>query len=391
MEKQKVHKFTTAFIFIMMLLAAVAENTRGVFVPTFKSDFGFSDTQIGNMFLLCSLGYTIATFFGGALCEKLGQKKVFTIGILTMIISLAMLSRSYNPIFFLVSMTLSSCGLALSAIAINTVIPIIFIAMQSIIMNLVHFSYGLGSAVGQKVSGTLIYNGVNWRTIYLGVAIIYIVMLLLFNFVKIPDKKISHEEKKTMSLSEALSNKVVIFYIAALGFYMFAECGTGNWFVNYMEKSFDFNKSQSTTYLSIFFTIFAIGRLFGGFVVEKRGYLNVVLKSLIVGLIIYTIGFALGENGVLIIGASGLFFAVSFPTIVLSVSKVFKNGSSYITGIVVTFASFINMIMNSLMGFLNDGVGARFGLILVPISLILSILSLFIVYNNTKKDLVESR
>ncbi|SFB46268.1 MFS transporter [Clostridium frigidicarnis] len=387
MENKKPHLFTIIFIFTMMILAAIAENTRGVLVPSFKADFGINDADIGFIFGMCTIGYSIASFLGGMLCEKVGQKKVFVLGILTMIVSMLLISFSTNYYQFVATITLSSCGLAFSAISINTLIPILFISMQSVIMNLVHFCYGLGSSTGQMAFGKLLYYNVSWRHIYIGVAGLYGIMLLLFKFIKIPDVQKDNQEEK-LTLKDALSNKLVWFYIFALGFYVFAEGGTGNWFVNYMESSFDFNKSQSSTYLSIFFALFAIGRLGGGFVVEKMGYLNTVLKSLIIAFIIYTIGFGMGSNGVLIIGVSGIFFAITFPTVVLSISKVFTKGSTYLTGIIITFAMFISMIMNNIMGIVNQLVGTRMALSLIPISLVLSIISVSVIYRKTKDKLI---
>ncbi len=386
MSNKKSNLVATVFIFILMILAAIAENTRGIFIPIFKENFSINDTQIGFMLTLGSIGYMISTYLGGALCEKVGQKKVFIVGILFIIFSLLALYISPNYLVFLLAMIFLSCGLALTGIATNTVIPILFISMQTLIMNLVHFCYGLGSALGQRVSGVLIYRGVNWRTIYLWVAAAYVVILICFIFLKIPEPQ-KHHEKERITMMQALSDKLVIFYIMALGFYMFAEVGTGNWFVNYMEKTYSFDKSASSLYLSIFYGIFTIGRLLGGFVVEKFGYINVVIKSLITALIIYTLGVIMGAKGVIVIGIAGLFFAISFPTIVSTISKVFKKNSAYLTGVVVTFASVINMTMNMIIGVANDKLGTRVAFFLIPISLILSIFFLTLVHKNTKKQL----
>lgn len=387
MEEKRNNVAFTVFMFLLMILAAVAENTRGVFIPSFKENFSINDTQIGYMLTMTSIGYMIATYFGGALCEKIGQKKVFIIGILFMIGSLILLYFSYSYIIFIIAMGLTSCGLAFTSIAINTIIPIIFVTMQTLIMNLVHFSYGLGSTLGQRVSGVLIYNGISWRTIYLAVAAAYGVMLIVISLMKIPE---SHKAKgeKAISMSKVLSNKLVIFYILALGFYMFAEIGTGNWLVNYVEGSYGFDKSKSSLYVSIFFGIFTIGRLLGGFVVEKFGYINVVIKSLIIGLIVYGLGLILGESGVAVVCIAGLFFSIAFPTIVSTISKVFDKNSAYITGVVVTFGSVINMLMNMGMGLANDILGTRIAIFLIPVSLIISITFLVLVYGQTKEKLV---
>lgn len=47
-----------------------------------------------------------------------------------------------------------------------------------------------------------------------------------------------------------------------------------------------------------------------------------------------------------IISVSGLFFSITFPTTVLTISKVFDKNVAYITGIVITSASLVGMILN---------------------------------------------
>lgn len=370
-------------MFMMMILAAVSENTRGVFIPSFKENFSVNDTKIGFMLTIGSIGYIAFTYLGGALSEKIGQKKVINIGILVMILSLVVLSFSKDYKVFIIGMVLINCGLGFISIAINTIIPIMFISMQTLIMNLVHFSYGLGSSLGQWGSGKLIFKGVSWRSIYLAVAIAYALMLIVAWFIKIPET--DKEKKETsISLTKALSDKIVIFYILALGFYIFAEIGTGNWFVNYMETNFNFDENKSSIYISMFFAIFTVGRLLGGFVVERFGYINVVIKSLVIGFSIYILGILLGEKGAFVISIAGLFFSIAFPTIVGTLSKVFKSNSSYITGVIITFATSINMLLNLLMGIANDNLGTSIAFYLIPLSLLVSIIFLFLVNKETK-------
>ncbi|WP_051652417.1 MFS transporter [Clostridium algidicarnis] len=390
MDKRNRNNNITAliFMFMIMILAAVSENTRGVFIPGFKENFSVNDTKIGFMLTMGSIGYIAFTYLGGALSEKIGQRKVINIGILVMILSLVILSFSKDYKVFIIGMVLINSGLALTSIAINTIVPIMFVSMQTLIMNLVHFSYGLGSSLGQWGSGKLMFKGVSWRSIYLAVAMAYGLMLIAARFIKIPD--IHNEEKEaSISLTKALSNKVVIFYILALGFYIFAEVGTGNWFVNYMETSFDFDENKSSIYISMFFAVFTVGRLLGGFVVEKFGYIDVVLKSLIIGLIIYIVGILLGEKGVGVISIAGLFLSIAFPTIVGTLSKVFKGNSSYITGVIITFATSINMVLNLLIGIANDNLGTRIAFYLIPLSLLISIIFLVLVHKETKDVLQD--
>lgn len=55
------------------------------------------------------------------------------------------------------------------------------------------------------------------------------------------------------------------------------------------------------------------------------------------------------------------------------------------TGIVVTLSSFVNMIISFLMGYLNDLIGIYTSYYLIPISLFISLMFMFLIHKNIKK------
>ncbi|MCM0647077.1 MFS transporter [Clostridium swellfunianum] len=366
-----------------MILNAAAENVRGIFIPMFKSDFSVNDTEIGLMLTVSSMGYLIFTYIGGILCEKIGQKKVFISGFIAIIISLSGLWATKSYIILLSCMFIMNIGLALISIAINTIIPVLFISFQAVLMNLTHFCYGLGSTVVQRLSGVLLFNGVAWRTIYLGEAILFLLVLLFFLPIKIPNthKSKANNGEQTKN-SHLLKNKLVYFYMLGLGFYVFAEMGTASWFVNFIEKTYAYDKSRSSFYLALFFGLLTVGRLIGGFIAEKVGYLKLVLISLSAAALLFAIGISIGESGLVIISISGLFFAVTFPTVVVTISKVFKDHGAYATGIIVTASSTFNMVLNMVMGYLNDTIGVYNSFYLIPLGLAVSFFFIFAIYKN---------
>ncbi|MFT5875842.1 MAG: fucose permease [Clostridium sp.] len=88
----------------------------------------------------------------------------------------------------------------------------------------------------------------------------------------------------------------------------------------------------------------------------------------------------------IIISISGFFFAVTFPTIVLTISKVFKQNTSYITGVIITLTSSVNMLLNLGLGKLNDKIGTYFAFYMILMSKIISIIFIYLIYINTKND-----
>lgn len=389
MKKQK-NWTAIIFIFVIMAMIAVVDNTKGIFVPAFKREFGVDDNSISNMFIISSAAYMLFSYIGGILSEKLGQKKVYILGILLNIISLLLLSEAKTFTMLLIGIGISSGGIALIAIASNTIIPIIVITAQAVIMNMMHFCFAIGSSIGQVIFGNLSAMGISWRDIYFYVAIIYIVLLVIFLVLKIPVAHIKSEKHKEKNNYKVIfKNPIIIVYMFAIGFYCFAENGIASWFVNYITSGFNISEGTAANYTAIFFAIFAIGRLFGGFVVRKVGYFNTIVTSLVIAAILLFIGIFLGQNGLMVISISGLFFAITFPTTILTISKVFKGNGVYITGIIVTANSFIIMILNKIMGILSDYIGAKESFYMIPITIVLSAILMFILYSKTKDILIK--
>ncbi|MDU5014128.1 MAG: MFS transporter, partial [Clostridium botulinum] len=44
-----------------MILVAVCDSTRGIFIPIFKNEFNVNNTKIGLMITISTLGYTVFT------------------------------------------------------------------------------------------------------------------------------------------------------------------------------------------------------------------------------------------------------------------------------------------------------------------------------------------
>jgi len=49
----------TIFIFIIMAVIAIVDNTKGIFVPVFKETFNTNNTSMGMLLSVCSLGYYV--------------------------------------------------------------------------------------------------------------------------------------------------------------------------------------------------------------------------------------------------------------------------------------------------------------------------------------------
>lgn len=382
-KKQRI--ISTALIYLVMAVTAIAEGLINIFSVPVKRDFAINDTKLSLMFTCGTIAYLICNYLGGALCEKIGQKKLFLIGILGAGLTNLIQAWSPNFIIFIIGFALIQAFTGLISISANTIIPVIWITGQAIAMNLTHFAYGVGLSASQKVSGMLMTDGFNWRSIYVGSAIITFIVLIIFLFIKLPEAKEEEKEEK-LSLSIVLKDKLIWFFFIGLGFYIIAEQGTGRWLPTYIKSTYqNITESQIASYLSIFFLLLTIGRLVGGFIVEKIGAMRSVKLFSLIGGCLFIIGLVLREKGLYLISVSGFFFSIMFPTVILIVSNTFKKNTSYITGIVIAFASIVNTSTNLLVGVMSDNFGIRYAIFIIPIAILLTFMFLCLISKVTKE------
>ncbi|WP_051515124.1 MFS transporter [Fervidicella metallireducens] len=374
----KRHVVPTIYLFIYMIALGFSENMRGLFIPIIKNEFNINDSYIGYLLLISSIGYILFQYIGGAIIQKLDHKRVYLIALVTTISAFVMIYFSKTFGMLLGAMFVLNAGFSLYSIATNSLIPVMFIGFQAVLMNLTHCCYGFGTSLGQRLTGLMLDKGIMWRELYLLDGIIFTILLLVFFFIKFPSVHVESRKERT-SLKSVLNNKLAVLFMFALGFYVFSELGVANWFANLLKTGYGFSQDKTSIYLAIFYFVFTIGRLVGGFIVEKVGHIKALIVSLMCAMIIFLAGLIGGKGTVILISISGFFFSIGFPTIVLIVNNTFKENTSYILGIVISAASTINMIINLIVGYLNDIFGVYKTFYLIPISLFMTILLLSII------------
>ncbi|WP_278281309.1 MFS transporter [Tepidibacter mesophilus] len=354
-----------------MLIIGFCESMKGVFVSQFKQIFEISDSSIGFMFSISVFGYIISTYAGGILCSRFGQKKILIFS--TMIIGVSYLIMSIAPTFtiLLISVFITNIGTGLQAISVNSISPILFVTYGTILINLTHFFYGFGVSISQKFSGYMILKNYTFRDIFFINSGLMLVSILFIIFIKFP-----RVEPITIQLNiyKTLKNKLVLLFIFAQGLYVFSEIGFLNWFVNFAQTSYDFTIDKATHYSAIFFLVFTLGRLTGGFVVHRLGIKRSMITYLSMSLILFWSGYLFKSNFIILISLSGFFFSIIFPTTITMIGETFKENTSYIMGLILSFVSIINMLMNSLMGILSSSLSPYIAFSLIPIALSLSLL-----------------
>lgn len=361
---------------------ALFESSRGNFIPFFIDEFKTNNATISFILSLNTIGCVIGSFAGGHLCEKFGHKFVFISG--SVISTAAIFMSPFISNIYLLGIFYFIFGIGRSSlsVSVDSLVPVLSIGFEVILMNITHFMYGLGSFAGQSMYGELLYRGMSWRSIYLYVGIFFILSVIFTFFMKIPNMRIV-QEHQAVHRKELYRNPLIFLFVLAVTFQLMTEAVVNTWFINYVRSSYGFNPADAAIYASIFFLMFAIGRLAGGFIVNKLGDARGLKIFLLSGATCIFIGLIFKRNGLILISISGFFVSIGFPTLMVLVNKAFKQNTSFAIGLITTFGNIFFVLLFNLSGILNDLIGTYMAFFMAPAALVSSFLTITLI---TKKS-----
>lgn len=376
--------------FSIMFIIGFTGNMRGILLPAIKSSLAINYSSIGTMIIVSGLGYMSSTFINGFLCDKFGHKKVLAFGFALVFLGLVGLGFTRSFTILLLTMAILYLGLGSFDIALNSLTPRIFTVNTAIMVSFMHVFYGLGSAFSPKIGGWLLLKNIPWYTVYLySIALVAFVFVLFIFSPSLPSP--DNTQYAAIPVKKLLTDKKVWLFIGVLGFCESTELGISGWLVNFLQAVRGMDEGSSSQYMFYFFITFTIGRVFGGYIAEKLGYVRTILLFVSTSILLFAGGLLLGNNFVILFSAIGFFVSIMFPTMITIISKEFPQNGSSAMGLIITAAGLTGMISNWLIGILNDAFGVNLGFasILIfafVIILLLSLLSKTLTYGKPNAD-----
>lgn len=374
-----------------LFLVGTIDHSRGLLIPQFRETFDMSASQIGMLFSFTSILYVAGVYGVGRLISKISYKPNLIMGIVIPIIGFFLLYQFHVKFAFILGMCLITFATAQLSILVNISVPKLQISKHTVIINMMHFMYGISATITQKIVGYLLDHGMRYYDIYFYLLFFFLLFLPLAFLVKFEETGLNQLQKNTIYDVDDILNQMeapkeatipevitkyspkkekilTVVFIMVMGLYIAGEAQTATWFYTYIVDRFAKSPTDATNFTSAFFLTLTFGRLFGGFIVEKIGHMKSVLASFLFAFFLYFAGIALGESGLFLIGISGVFFSIIYPTLILSYGRYFKDAARA-TSIIIAGASAVNMVANSVMGVLNDVIGVSYAMYFIPLCL----------------------
>jgi FHS family L-fucose permease-like MFS transporter len=304
----------------------------------------------------------------GLLMQKIGYRKGIIIGLLLYATGALLFYPSAQNAsfpFFLVALFIIASGLTFLETAANPYITVLGKPESSEFrLNLSQSFNGVGAFFGPIVAAELFFSKKSTsesteldtvKYVYIGIAIVVLIVALLFVRTRMPE--IKEEETvvdKTQHSGKSLfQHGHFVWAIIAQFFYVAAQVGIAGLFINYCtEKGLGITDKRASYLLSASLALFTVGRFIG------TAIMRVIAPNILLGLfalvnIVLTVVVVQAPGWFSIYALMGIYFfeSIMFPTIfalgVKNLGHHTKKGSSFIIMAIVGGA-IVPYIMGSL-------------------------------------------
>lgn len=367
----------TAGCFLAFFVFGFTDNLKGPTLPAMLAELNFDYGTGGNILFGEYLGFLIATLITGILADRFGLKSVILLAGLFLGIGVSGYSAFSSASLLFASIFIVGMGLGSLELGPNAIIVSLHQERKGLYLNLMSVLHGLGSLLAPLFAGWLLSRDISWRVVYRWELVLVALFVIVFLFLRFPKA----EEKSQMDFRRipqiAFKGDLVWFYVA-ICFYVAAEIGMGQWLVTYLQDVRGASMNDSTQALSIYFAMIMVGRLIGGFFVQRIGYLRSILFVSAGGILSLAAGLFGPKEASFLLPFTGFFFSIIFPTITAAVSDRHTENGNTILGVLFTFAGVGGMIGPWAIGLGSDLFGLQTGFSFnIPFLLIL-LISVFI-------------
>jgi MFS transporter, FHS family, Na+ dependent glucose transporter 1 len=349
--------------------------------PTLKALAHQTGSKVGDMgllFLVGAIGYTLGTMIGGRVFDRVRGHPV--LGIAQLFAAVLIFFVPLAPWFWLLLCIVVCKGFAEGFIntGANTLLVWTHGEKVSPFMNGLHFFFGLGAVLSPFLVALVVGVESGYRWAYWALsAFAMLVGLRILTMSGSPLHTRAHSDETAQAARGPVPYALVISAMLFLFFYVGAEITFGGWVYTYA-VTLKLASAAGAAYLtSAFWLAFTIGRLISIPAATRFKPRQVILVALISCMSVLVVGMLFSDSSTALwMMAIGLGFCMApiWPTgFTLAGQSI--NLTGRITGIILLGDSFGGMVLPSLVGKVIEGSGPRSMIYLIFGSLILNLLA----------------
>lgn len=375
----------TSGAFISMSFIGMSRTFLGMALPSIRSSLELNILQAGTLTALLQLGFSIAVLVGGPISDIFKKQSILMLGCLLIGFNLILFGFSEWFWINLLGITLIGMGGGLIESSSNPLLIQLFPGRESMVMNLHHFFFALGSLTGPLIMGAVLVRAIPWQWAYIGFGLfalsIFLFLLLLKSSAS--RKKSSFETNQIKGL---LREKTFLLLFFVTFFNSGVQNGITFWMVTFLRDIKGLSISLASYSLFAFFACLALGRLFSSYLITRfheTTYLLGLFSLLLIGLFFAI--FSPGKWSIPFFALCGFGHSGVFPSLLGMTGKIYSQLPGTAMGILATGGGLGSVVVPWLMSLVSQTTTLNNGFLSFEIFVILCIFLMGIQVKNLKK------
>jgi len=375
----------TSGAFVSMSFIGMSRTFLGTALPAIRSSLELTILQAGTLTALLQLGFSMAVFIGGPISDVFKKNSVLMLGSLFMGMNLLIFGFSEWFWLNLIAITLIGIGGGLIESSSNPLLIQFFPGRESMVLQLHHFFFAVGSLAGPVIMGAVLTRSMPWEWAYIGFGLFVLTTLLFFLL-----QRATALQKKGGFDMKLIGRLMAEKTFLALFFITFFNSGIQNgicfWMVTFLEETRGLPIALASSSLFLFFACLAVGRLFSSYLITRfheTTYLFSLFSLLFVSLWLSI--FAPGKWAIPFFALCGLAQSGVFPALLGMTGKIYSEIPGAAMGILATGGGLGSVIIPWLMSFISQLTNLKAGFLSFEVFVVFCFLLMGIQFQHLRR------
>ncbi len=363
------NKLLTLGGFVAFFAFGFTDNLKGPLLPEILRSGELSYSQGGAIVFAGYLGFIFATLTSGLIADKFSNRSVLLLAAICLCAGAIGFGASHTYAGLIVFMAISGIGLGAIELGANGLIVELHNEARGRFLNLLATFHGCGSLVAPLYVATMIGSGRSWQWVYASSVALAVPLIAIFWPRNDPIKNTAvskspsiREENSWRQIWQVGFTPQMCGYYVLIAAYVAVELSVAAWMMQFLQQVRGMTVGVSSIYLSSFFVLLMLGRLFGSFVVDRFEPLRIVFLAIAASGVCLVGGLFGSEELVFLLPASAFFMSIVFPTITAAVTQLHEHNTGTILGLLFASGGVGGAFGPWTVGLLSDAFSLQYGL-----------------------------
>lgn len=267
-------------IYLAFISLGIPDNILGVAWPEMRLSFDKPIEAAGILLTLTTVCSVVSSFSNGFFIRKLGTGLLLLISV--SLTAMAMLGYSLSPVWLVMLLFTVPLGLGQGAVdsSLNSYVAQHYSSRH---MNWLHCCWGIGGTGGPMLIAWVLLSGLSWRTGYLLVAIIQLVLTMVFAASLKLWQKGDSPQSEPLQAKQSVTNTWGLSELSGCLFYFFytgVEASIGLWCASFLMEAKGLAIGVAGLWTSLYWASLTLGRIISGLISNSLGNVRMIRLGL---------------------------------------------------------------------------------------------------------------